>query len=32
MGMKSIDEALKEKSATAERDSIVQFSLLYGTG
>ena len=32
LDMKRIDEALKKKSATADRESIVQLSLLYGTG
>jgi hypothetical protein len=32
VGMRRIDEALKGKSATAKGESIVQFSLFYGTG
>jgi hypothetical protein len=32
VSMKSFDESLKAKSATAEHESIVQFSQFYGTG
>jgi hypothetical protein len=32
VSIKKIDESLKAKSATAERESIVQFSQFHGTG